>query len=150
MSLIDLMAAVRTSVSPAADRDAALRHAAHLLACRQAGADELHASLAERERLCSTAIGHGIAIPHGRCAALDAPRGALIRLCTPLDFGGGEPVDLVFALAVPSHDTQCHLTLLSELAQHFLDSDFRQALRTAPDADALLRIIATHTAPQAA
>lgn len=68
MPLTDLMAAVRTVVSPAADRDTVLRTAADLLSCRQAGADELYANLCEREALGSTAIGHGIAIPHGRCS----------------------------------------------------------------------------------
>ncbi len=149
MSLTDLMAAVRTEVSPAADRDSALRAAADLLACRQAGADELFVSLRERETLCSTAIGHGIAIPHGRCAALGEPRGALLRLQTPIDFGGDAPVDLLFAMAVPGHYTQEHLLLLSELAEHFSDPAFRQALREASDADALLKLLSTHSAQQA-
>lgn len=149
MPLIDLMAAVRTSVSPAADRHTALLAAADLLACHQAGAAELHASLCEREALGSTAIGHGIAIPHGRCAALGAPRGALIRLQTPIDFGAAEPVDLLFAMAVPGHYTDQHLMLLSELAERFSDPDFRQALREASDAEALLALIVSPSPSQA-
>jgi PTS system nitrogen regulatory IIA component len=149
MLLTDLMAAVRTQVSPAADRDTALQLAAGLLACHQAGAGELLSSLREREALCSTAIGHGIAIPHGRCASLSEPRGALIRLQQPVDFGGAEPVDLLFAMAVPGHYTHEHLVLLSELAEHFSDPAFRDALRQAPDEAALLRLLSTHTPPQA-
>lgn len=141
MSLTDLMAAVRTSVSPAADRDAALRHAADLLSCRQASAEQLLASLREREALGSTVIGHGIAIPHGRCAGLSAPRGALIRLRAPIPFGGSEPVDLLFAMAVPGHYTQQHLMLLSELAECFSDPELRQTLRACDDASALHRLL---------
>ncbi|GAE60867.1 nitrogen regulatory IIA protein [Xanthomonas arboricola pv. pruni MAFF 301427] len=136
MPLTDLMAAVRTVVSPAADRDTVLHAAADLLSCRQAGADELYANLCEREALGSTAIGHGIAIPHGRCPNLTEPRGALLRLDTPVAFGGDEPVDLIFAMAVPAHYTHQHLMLLSELAERFSDADFRQQLRAAPNADA--------------
>ncbi|KFA14826.1 PTS fructose transporter subunit IIA, partial [Xanthomonas vasicola pv. musacearum NCPPB 4380] len=82
---------MRTVVSPAADRDTVLHTAADLLSCRQAGADELYANLCEREALGSTAIGHGIAIPHGRCPNLTEPRGALLRLDMPVAFGGDEP-----------------------------------------------------------
>ncbi|AEO43160.1 nitrogen regulatory IIA protein [Xanthomonas euvesicatoria pv. citrumelo F1] len=136
------MAAVRTVVSPAADRDTVLHAAADLLSCRQAGADELYANLCEREALGSTAIGHGIAIPHGRCPNLTEPRGALLRLDTPVSFGGDEPVDLVFAMAVPAHYTHQHLMLLSELAERFSDADFRRNLRAAPNADALMALLA--------
>lgn len=141
MPLTDLMAAVRTVVSPAADRDTVLHAAADLLSCRQAGADELYANLCEREALGSTAIGHGIAIPHGRCPNLTEPRGALLRLDTPVAFGGDEPVDLIFAMAVPAHYTHQHLMLLSELAERFSDADFRQQLRAAPSADALMALL---------
>ncbi|SOU06528.1 PTS sugar transporter subunit IIA [Xanthomonas arboricola] len=146
MPLTDLMAAVRTVVSPAADRDTVLHAAADLLSCRQAGADELYANLCEREALGSTAIGHGIAIPHGRCPNLTEPRGALLRLDTPVAFGGDEPVDLIFAMAVPAHYTHQHLMLLSELAERFSDADFRQQLRAAPNADALMALL-TDTPP---
>ncbi|MGV7194107.1 PTS sugar transporter subunit IIA [Xanthomonas sp. NCPPB 1325] len=149
MPLTDLMAAVRTVVSPAADRDTVLHTAADLLSCRQAGADELYANLCEREALGSTAIGHGIAIPHGRCPNLTEPRGALLRLDTPVAFGGDEPVDLIFAMAVPAHYTHQHLMLLSELAERFSDADFRQQLRAAPNADALLALLTEVPPPQA-
>ncbi|AZR22286.1 PTS sugar transporter subunit IIA [Xanthomonas vasicola] len=149
MPLTDLMAAVRTVVSPAADRDTVLHTAADLLSCRQAGADELYANLCEREALGSTAIGHGIAIPHGRCPNLTEPRGALLRLDTPVAFGGDEPVDLIFAMAVPAHYTHQHLMLLSELAERFSDADFRQQLRAAPNADALMALLTDVPPPQA-
>ncbi|KOR44765.1 PTS fructose transporter subunit IIA [Xanthomonas oryzae] len=149
MPLTDLMAAVRTLVSPAADRDTVLHTAADLLSCRQAGADELYANLCEREALGSTAIGHGIAIPHGRCPNLTEPRGALLRLDTPVAFGGDEPVDLIFAMAVPAHYTHQHLMLLSELAERFSDADFRQRLRAAPNAEALMGLLTDVPPPHA-
>jgi|EndMetStandDraft_5_1072996.scaffolds.fasta_scaffold346533_1 PTS system nitrogen regulatory IIA component len=148
MSLTDLMAAVRTEVLAAADRDTLLQLAAERLACRQCGQAELLASLREREALCSTALGHGIAIPHGRAPGLERPRGILIRLHTPADFGAGEGVDLVFAMAVPSHYTHEHLALLAELAERFGDAQFRDALRQAADPPALLELL-THPPTQA-
>ena len=141
MSLIRLMAAVRTSVSPAADRDSVLDLAAGLLACRQVNQQQLLAELHAREAVCSTAIGHGVAIPHGRCAGLSEPRGAMIRLPHAVDFGNNQQVDLVFAMAVPAADTEHHLQLLAALAQHFSDPKFRLALRQAENADALLELL---------
>ncbi len=108
-----------------------------MLACRQANAEQIYLNLCQREALGSTAIGCGIAIPHGRAPALDRPRGALLRLQTPVDFGGDEPVDLVFAMAVPAHYTHQHLMLLSELAELFSTPSIRDALRAAGDARAL-------------
>lgn len=141
MPLTDLLAAVRTQVLPAADRDSVLKAAARLLACREANADLIYRNLCERETLGSTAIGHGIAIPHGRAPLLERPRGALLRLERPVDFGGDEPVDLVFAIAVPSHYTHQHLMLLSELAELFSEPAIRQALREARDAATLRQVI---------
>ena len=143
MPLADQLAEVRASVLKAANRDTVLEAAAGLLACRQAGTDELRASLQARERLGSTAIGHGIAIPHGRSARLDAPRGVLLRLEPAVDFnaGDGQLVDLVFAMAVPDHYTHQHLMLLSELAERFSDERFRGALRAAPDAPSMRKLL---------
>ena len=134
MPLTDLLAAVQTQLCTATDRDSVLQAAAGLLACRQANAEQIYLNLCQREALGSTAIGHGIAIPHGRAPTLDRPRGALLRLATPVDFGGE---DLVFAMAVPAHYTHQHLMLLSELAELFSAPDIRQALREAGDARAL-------------
>ena len=143
MSLADQLADVRASVLHAADRNAVLETAADMLACRQAGAEDLRASLQAREKLGSTAIGHGIAIPHGRSPTLDAPRGVLLRLDPAVDFeaGDGQLVDLVFAMAVPDHYTHQHLMLLSELAERFSDGAFRTALRKAPDAESMRKLL---------
>lgn len=145
MPLRELLAADRIVllVEPE-DRDAVLDAAARLLAdAAPASTTAIGESLRARERMGSTAIGHGIAIPHGRTSAFDHTRGAFLRLRNPVDFGAsdGQPVDLVFAMAVPEHFTQEHLQLLSELAETFSDAGFRAALRAAPDAEALRSLL---------
>src|SRR5215212_8166238 len=78
-------------------------------------------SLFARERLGSTGLGHGVAIPHGRIKGLKDALGALVRLAAPVPFDApdGKPVGLVFALLVPEQATEKHLQILSELAQMF-------------------------------
>lgn len=126
------------------DRDQVLDAAARLLAGDSpADAAAIADCLRQRERLGSTAIGHGVAIPHGRCSVYGEARAAFLRLDHPVDFdaGDGESVDLVFAMAVPEQFTQQHLQLLSELAERFADAGWRDALRTAPDAGALRALL---------
>lgn len=96
--------------------------------------------LTERERLGSTAIGEGVALPHGRLAELEQPLGACASLAAPVDFDApdGRPVDLVFALLVPEAATQAHLDILARLARCFHDDTWREALRRAPDTAGLL------------
>ena len=100
-------------------------------------------TLCGRERLGSTGLGHGVAIPHARSAKALNPAAAFLRLAEPIDFGAldGEPVDLVFALVVPDHFAQQHLLLLAQLAEMFGDATFRDALRAAPDAGALYALV---------
>jgi PTS system nitrogen regulatory IIA component len=141
MPLSELLSADRIVilVEPA-DREHVLDAAARLLAGASPDATATIAdSLRQRERLGSTAIGHGVAIPHGRTDAFAQTRAAFLRLAPGVDFqaADGQPVDLVFAMTVPAHFTQQHLQLLSELAERFSDPGFRTALRIAPDADAL-------------
>ena len=131
------------------DRDRVLDDAARLLAGDSpADAAAIADCLRQRERLGSTAIGHGVAIPHGRCSVYGEARAAFLRLAHPVDFdaGDGQPVDLVFAMAVPEHFTQQHLQLLSELAERFADAGWRDALRDAPDAGALRALLLDGTA----
>jgi nitrogen PTS system EIIA component len=95
------------------------------------------ASLTAREKLGSTGLGQGIAIPHGRLKGLDEARGAFLRLATPIPFDSpdGKPVSQVFVLLVPEHATDRHLQLLSELAQMFSERAFRERLAAARDRD---------------
>ncbi|MDX5410867.1 MAG: PTS IIA-like nitrogen regulatory protein PtsN [Thauera sp.] len=92
-------------------------------------------SLFTRERLGSTGLGQGIAIPHGRIKGLKEAAGAFLRLATPVQFDApdGRPVSMLFVLLVPEQANETHLQLLSELAQMFSDREFREALQSAPD-----------------
>ena len=94
---------------------------------------EVSDSLLEREKLGSTALGYGIAIPHGRIKGLREARGAFVRLRQPVAFDApdGKPVSQVFVLLVPEQATDLHLQLLSELAQMFSEKAFREKLSAA-------------------
>lgn len=100
-------------------------------------------SLFDRERLGSTGLGQGIAIPHGRIKGLKEALGAFVRLAQPVPFDSPDdkPVNLVFTLLVPEQATEKHLQILSELAQMFSDRGLRDALTGAPDAGTLHRLI---------
>ncbi len=101
-------------------------------------------SLFARERLGSTGLGQGVAIPHGRIKGLKEARGAFMRLAQPVPFDApdGNPVTLVFVLLVPEKATEKHLQILSELAQMFSDKALREQLARAADAEALYQLIA--------
>jgi len=96
-------------------------------------------SLLAREKLGSTGLGQGIAIPHGRIRGLKEARGAFVRLKTPIPFDApdGKPVSQAFVLLVPEQATEQHLQLLSELAQMFSEATFREKLARATAAAGL-------------
>jgi PTS system nitrogen regulatory IIA component len=100
-------------------------------------------SLFARERLGSTGLGQGVAIPHGRIKGLKEALGAFLRLAQPVPFDApdGKPVSLVFALLVPEQATEKHLEILSELAQMFCDRALREAMASAADASSLHQLI---------
>jgi PTS system nitrogen regulatory IIA component len=95
-------------------------------------------NLFARERLGSTGLGHGVAVPHGRIKGLKAPVAAFVRLAQPIAFESpdGLPVNLMIFLLIPDHVTQQHLEILSEVAEMFSDAAFRDVLINAPDAAA--------------
>ena len=99
-------------------------------------ADTLMQSLQARERLGSTGLGSGIAIPHCRLKHLDAVIGALFTLAEPIDFDAIDdaPVDILFVLLAPEHALQQHLNALAALAELFNQAAFRQQLRSAATA----------------
>jgi PTS system nitrogen regulatory IIA component len=101
-------------------------------------------SLFARERLGSTGLGQGVAIPHGRIKGLKDALGAFVRLAQPVPFDApdGKPVNLLFVLLVPEQATEKHLQILSELAQMFSDRLLRESMTGAPDAGALHQLIA--------
>ncbi|GHA77435.1 PTS fructose transporter subunit IIA [Lysobacter bugurensis] len=148
----DLLSAARVAiVRDASDGADVIDAAAQLLAdpAQPGQASVIAASLHARETLASTAIGHGVAIPHARIATLDASRGAFLRVSPPVPFGASDnaPVDLVLALAVPEHHVQQHLHRLAELAEYFADADFRARLREADDLEALRMLLLESEAP---
>jgi PTS system nitrogen regulatory IIA component len=102
-------------------------------------------SLFARERLGSTGLGQGVAIPHGRIKGLREAVAAFVRLGTPVPFDApdGKPVSLLFILLVPEQATEQHLQILSELAQMFSDHELREQLAQAQDAGGLHQLISS-------
>ena len=96
-------------------------------------------NLFARERLGSTGLGQGIAIPHGRIKGLREAAGAFLRLSTPVQFDApdGRPVSMLFVLLVPEQATQQHLEILSEVAELLSDRTMRDALLAADDPKAI-------------
>ena len=141
MPLSEFLSAQRIVVlDDAGSRDAVIDAAARLLVDGTGGdAAAIADSLRQRERMGSTAIGDGVAIPHGRGAAFAQPRAAFLRLRPAVEFAAPDcaPVDLVFAMAVPEGMSQEYLQWLSELAERFSDPAVRDRLREASDAAAL-------------
>jgi nitrogen PTS system EIIA component len=92
-------------------------------------------SLLARERLGSTGLGQGIAIPHGRVKGLRNAVGAFLRVRDPIPFDApdNQPVSLAFVLLVPERASDVHLQILSELAQMFSDRELRRQLAGAPN-----------------
>jgi PTS system nitrogen regulatory IIA component len=92
-------------------------------------------SLFAREKLGSTGLGQGVAIPHGRIKGLKEAVGGFVRLDHPVAFDApdGRPVNLLFVLLVPEQATELHLQILSELAQMFADKSFREQLLLASE-----------------
>jgi PTS system nitrogen regulatory IIA component len=115
------------------------------LAKNQSGIDPevLRRVLEERELLASTAIGDGIAIPHGKLDSVNQLVGTLGRSVRGLEFDSidGKPTHLVFMLVAPASSTGIHLKALARLSRLFRDALFRQRLIEAPDAPAMYRVI---------
>jgi len=144
MPLPRLLNADRIAIlSEPGDRNAVLDVAARLLGDAVPDATAaIGASLHAREALASTAIGQGVAMPHGHCDDVHEARAAFMRLSPPVDFGAddGQPVDLVVALVVPEPPSQ-QLELLAEVASRFENPAFRRGLRAAPDLGELRRFL---------
>ena len=110
----------------------------------QMDSEDVYQGLIDRERLGSTGIGYGVAIPHCRLSCLndDETRGYLIQLNQGIDFDAidGQPVELLFVLLVPESTNQVHLNLLAQLADCFSNDQFRHDLPMATDASELYAI----------
>jgi PTS system nitrogen regulatory IIA component len=101
-------------------------------------------TLQQREKLGSTGVGNGIAIPHGKLPKLDRLFGVFARLERPVDFEAldGQPVDLVFLLLAPEAAGADHLKALARVARLLRDSEVARKLRDSRDAEALYAVLA--------
>ncbi|MES1205681.1 MAG: PTS sugar transporter subunit IIA [Pseudomonadota bacterium] len=146
MKVTDFLAADMVVADLVADTKAGvLAELSRHLATRMAGVDPevLRRVLEERELLASTAIGDGIAIPHGKMDAVGRLVGALGRARAGIEFESidGKPTHLVFMLVAPASSTGVHLKALARLSRLFRDADFRARLLEAPDAVAMYQAI---------
>lgn len=100
-------------------------------------------SLLDRERLGSTGLGNGFAVPHARLSDLDETIGCFVKLATPINFDSpdNQPVDLVFCIVIPEHATDEHLQILASLAKTFSQPSVREAIRNAGTYSEITRII---------
>ena len=140
---VNFLIAERISCNNAAvSKKRVLEEAARLLATStpELTQDMIFDKLLERERLGSTGLGQGIALPHARMCGITQACGAFVKLTDAADFDAidNKPVDLVFALLVPEDATQEHLQLLASLASLFSRADFCSRIRSAQSEERLL------------
>ena len=105
--------------------------------------ETIYRALLAREKLGSTAIGEGIAIPHCRINDCAVAAGCLVTLQEPIDFGSadGQDVDIIFVLLVPEEATEAHLKLLAALARSFSNAEVRERVRQTQDPEALKQLL---------
>jgi nitrogen PTS system EIIA component len=123
-------------------------------AAKSTGSDErkIFEILLQRERLGSTGIGHGVAIPHGKLPKIERIYGLFARLEKPIDFEAldGEPVDLVFLLLAPETAGADHLKALALIARLLRDPNIAKKLRNSRDANSLYAVLTMPPATNAA
>ncbi len=129
--------------APGGSKKRVLEFLSHFLADHVEGfdADGLFQQFRARERLGSTGIGEGVAIPHCRIQGCEKITGALLKLETPVDFDAldEQPVDLVFALIVPDEKNDEHLQTLAAVAQLMQQSETRERLRRSSSSEQLFK-----------
>ena len=133
MNVVNILEPERIDAhAEAGSKKRALEYLSQLISKNEPSMDsgEIFNSLLAREKLGSTGVGKGVAIPHGRMKSCSKPIGALIKLNQAIDFDAidNDPVDLLFALLVPEESTEEHLQILASIAEMFNDNDFRQKL----------------------
>jgi PTS system nitrogen regulatory IIA component len=114
----------------------------------QVDAEQLRRVLEERELLASTAIGDGIAIPHGKLDSIGQLQGALARSVPGIEFDSidGKPTHLIFMLVAPLSSTGVHLKALARLSRLFRDVEFRHRLLSAPTREDMYQVISDEDA----
>lgn len=151
MKIVDLIR--REMIIPAlqsASKPKIIKELAAFLAANHPDIDEARLSkvLIEREGLASTAIGEGVAIPHGKLPTVHEIVACVGRARGGVDFDSmdGQPTYLFFVLVAPENSTGAHLKALARISRVFKDSEFRSRLLEAPDADAMYGVIAEEDA----
>ena len=151
MKIVDLIK--RDMVVPAlqaTDKRGILEELAHYMAGHHARIDRATLSrvLIEREQLASTAIGEGVAIPHGKLGSVGEIVACLGRATAGVEFDSmdGQPTYLFFVLVAPESSTGAHLKALARISRVFKDPEFRRRLLAAPDAEAMYHVVAEEDA----
>ncbi len=151
MKIVDLIK--RDMVVPALQarsKRGILEELAHYMASRHARIDRamLTKVLVEREALASTAIGEGVAIPHGKLGSVGEIVACLGRAADGVDFDSmdGQPTYLFFVLVAPDSSTGAHLKALARISRVFKDIEFRRRLLAAPDAESMYQVVAEEDA----
>lgn len=151
MKIVDLIK--RDMVVPelrATDKRGILEELAAYMAGRNARIDRgvLSKVLIERELLASTAIGEGVAIPHGKLGAVGEIVACLGRAVNGVEFDSmdGQPTFLFFVLVAPESSTGAHLKALARISRVFKDPEFRRRLLAAPDGESMYNVVAEEDA----
>jgi PTS system nitrogen regulatory IIA component len=151
MKIVDLIK--RDMVVPAlqaTEKRAILEELAGYMASRHPRIDRAHLAkvLIEREQLASTAIGEGVAIPHGKLTTVGEIVACLGRAQAGVEFDSmdGQPTYLFFVLVAPDSSTGAHLKALARISRVFKDPEFRRRLLAAPDGDAMYSVVAEEDA----
>ena len=107
-------------------------------------ANEIFENLVQREKLGCTALGRGVAVPHGRSPGLSGPAAAFVKLHEPVDFDAadGERVDLIFGLLVPEEATENQSAALADVTRLMADATLRGSLREATSSSTLYELLA--------
>ncbi len=153
MSIAEILAPERVQLDlPATSKKRVLESVGELIAQADAGlrGHDVSERLFARERLGSTGLGDGVALPHARVPRLTRALGAFLRLAQPIDYDApdGVPVDLVFGLLVPEESTEEHLQILARVAEGFADGTVRERLRAAGTAEQARAVLLGAAAPR--
>ena len=146
LSIADILTLERVKLHvESVSKKSTLELASQVLANAQEGLESwsIFDVLLARERLGSTGVGRGIAIPHGKLAQLHAPIGCFLRLQNPVDFNSpdNQEVSMIFAILVPEGDEDTHLAILGQLARRFSDPEFCNAIRTTENSETAFSLL---------
>ena len=146
MNIVEILSPDRTICDVnGSSKKAALEILASLIASADPGLSQtdVFMGLMAREKLGSTGLGKGIALPHGRLKGVNSALGAFVRLQHAIDYDSidGSPVDVLFALVVPEQATQEHLEILSKLAETFSNDETLNKIRESSSRDHIFELL---------